>query len=87
MNASRAVGENPVSDDATNASASEHNANARHPDVLAAQRKERARIRSEKGIRREAEPLSLRDRATQRAFLVRASEAPLRPRFQVAMPW
>ncbi|QNE85150.1 IS630 family transposase (plasmid) [Streptomyces rutgersensis] len=27
------------------------NANARHPDVLAAQRKERARIRSEKGIR------------------------------------
>jgi len=26
-------------------------ANARHPDVLAAQRKERARIRSEKGIR------------------------------------
>ncbi len=27
------------------------NANARHPDVLAAQRCERARIRSEKGIR------------------------------------
>ncbi|RZD70701.1 IS630 family transposase [Streptomyces albidoflavus] len=27
------------------------NANARHPDILAAQRKERARIRSEKGIR------------------------------------
>ncbi|MEY9995454.1 hypothetical protein ABIE67_007486 [Streptomyces sp. V4I8] len=27
------------------------NANALHPDVLAAQRKERARIRSEKGIR------------------------------------
>jgi hypothetical protein len=27
------------------------NANARHPDMLAAQRKERARIRSEKGIR------------------------------------
>ncbi|EDY43146.2 transposase [Streptomyces sp. SPB074] len=27
------------------------NTNARHPDVLAAQRKERARIRSEKGIR------------------------------------
>ncbi len=27
------------------------NANARHPDVLAAQRRERARIRSEKGIR------------------------------------
>lgn len=26
------------------------NANARHPDVLAAQRWERARIRSEKGI-------------------------------------
>lgn len=28
------------------------NANARHPDVLAAQRRERARIRSEKGLRR-----------------------------------
>ncbi len=27
------------------------NTNARHPNVLAAQRKERARIRSEKGIR------------------------------------
>ncbi|MGW3498335.1 hypothetical protein [Streptomyces sp. NPDC001020] len=27
------------------------NANARHPDVLAAQRKERARIRSEKRLR------------------------------------
>jgi hypothetical protein len=27
------------------------NANARHPDVLAAQRRERARIRSEKGDR------------------------------------
>ena len=27
------------------------NANARHPDVLAAQRRERARIRREKGIR------------------------------------
>lgn len=27
------------------------NANARHPDILAAQRKERARIRSEKGVR------------------------------------
>ncbi|MGW0624319.1 hypothetical protein ACWD3P_43540 [Streptomyces sp. NPDC002765] len=27
------------------------NANARHPDVLAAQRRERARIRGEKGIR------------------------------------
>lgn len=27
------------------------NANARHPDVLVAQRRERARIRSEKGIR------------------------------------
>jgi len=33
------------------------NANARHPDVLAAQRKERARIRSEKGIRRGGHPL------------------------------
>jgi hypothetical protein len=28
------------------------NASARHPDVLAAQRKERARTRSEKGFRR-----------------------------------
>nr|WP_317617338.1 integrase [Streptomyces sp. San01] len=28
-----------------------HNANARHPDVLAAHCKERARIRSEKDIR------------------------------------
>ncbi|GAA3483273.1 hypothetical protein GCM10018966_078050 [Streptomyces yanii] len=27
------------------------NANARHPDVLAAQRRERARVRSEKGVR------------------------------------
>jgi hypothetical protein len=27
------------------------NAHARHPDVLAAQRRERARVRSEKGIR------------------------------------
>ncbi len=27
------------------------NANGRHPDILAAQRRERARIRSEKGIR------------------------------------
>lgn len=27
------------------------NANARHPDVLVAQRRERARVRSEKGIR------------------------------------
>ncbi|MGW6056018.1 IS630 family transposase [Streptomyces sp. NPDC055189] len=34
------------------------NANARHPDVLAAQRKERARIRSEKGIRWGGRPLS-----------------------------
>ncbi|MEU3496435.1 IS630 family transposase [Kitasatospora cineracea] len=33
------------------------NANARHPDVLAAQRKERARIRSEKGIRWGCRPL------------------------------
>lgn len=33
------------------------NANARHPDVLAAQRKERARIRSENGIRRGGRPL------------------------------
>jgi hypothetical protein len=28
-----------------------HNANGRHPDVLAAQRREHARIRNEKGIR------------------------------------
>ncbi|MCZ1005470.1 IS630 family transposase [Streptomyces lydicus] len=34
------------------------NANARHPDVLAAQRRERARIRSEKGIRRGGRPLA-----------------------------
>jgi hypothetical protein len=35
------------------------NANARHPDVLAAQRKERARIRSEKGIRWGGRPLAV----------------------------
>lgn len=34
------------------------NANARHPDVLAAQRLERARIRSEKGIRWGRRPLA-----------------------------
>ena len=34
------------------------NANARHPAVLAAQRKERARIRSEKGIRWGGRPLA-----------------------------
>ncbi|NJP30118.1 IS630 family transposase [Microbispora sp. SCL1-1] len=34
------------------------NANARHPDVLAAQRRERARVRSEKGIRWGGRPLS-----------------------------
>ncbi|GAA3084154.1 hypothetical protein GCM10020000_83060 [Streptomyces olivoverticillatus] len=33
--------------------------NARHPDVLAAQRKERARIRSEKGIRWGGRPLAV----------------------------
>lgn len=33
------------------------NANARHRDVLAAERKERARTRSEKGIRRGGRPL------------------------------
>lgn len=33
------------------------NANARHPDVLAAQRRERARIRSEKGIRWGGRPI------------------------------
>jgi hypothetical protein len=33
------------------------NANARHPDVLTAQRRERARIRSEKGIRWGGRPL------------------------------
>ncbi|WP_449343908.1 transposase [Streptomyces mexicanus] len=31
--------------------------NARHPDVLTAQRKERARVRSERGIQREGHPL------------------------------
>jgi hypothetical protein len=35
------------------------NANARHPHVLAAQRRERARIRSEKGIRWGGRPLTL----------------------------
>jgi hypothetical protein len=34
------------------------NANARHPDVLTAQRKERARVRSEKGIRWGGRPLA-----------------------------
>ncbi len=34
------------------------NANARHPDVLAAQRRERARIRSEKGIRWGGQPIT-----------------------------
>jgi hypothetical protein len=34
------------------------NASARHPDVLAAQRRERARVRSEKGIRRGGRPLA-----------------------------
>lgn len=33
------------------------NQNARHPDVLAAQRRERARVRSEKGIRWGGRPL------------------------------
>jgi hypothetical protein len=34
------------------------NTNARHPDVLAAQRRERARVRSEKGIRWGGRPLT-----------------------------
>lgn len=34
------------------------NKNTRHPDVLAAQRRERARIRSEKGIRWGGRPLA-----------------------------
>jgi hypothetical protein len=34
------------------------NANARHPDVLAAQRRERVRIRSEKGLRWGGRPLA-----------------------------
>jgi hypothetical protein len=34
------------------------NQNARHPDVLAAQRCERARVRSEKGIRWGGRPLA-----------------------------
>jgi hypothetical protein len=34
------------------------NANNRHPDVLAAARRERARIRSEKGIRWGGRPLA-----------------------------
>lgn len=35
------------------------NPNARHPDILAAQRKERARIRSERGIRWGGRPLAV----------------------------
>ncbi len=35
------------------------NAHARHPDVLAVQRKERARVRSEKGIRWGGHPLQV----------------------------
>ncbi|MET8296687.1 IS630 family transposase, partial [Streptomyces sp. NPDC005180] len=35
------------------------NQNARHPDILAAQRRERARIRSEKGIRWGGRPLPI----------------------------
>jgi hypothetical protein len=35
------------------------NANARHPDVLAAQRRERAGIRSEKGLRWGGRPLAV----------------------------
>jgi hypothetical protein len=34
------------------------NANVRHPDVLAAQRRERARVRSEKGLRWGGRPLA-----------------------------
>lgn len=34
------------------------NANAQHPYALAAQRRERARIRSEKGVRRGGRPVS-----------------------------
>jgi hypothetical protein len=34
------------------------NQNARHPDVLAAQQRERARVRSEKGIRWGGRPLA-----------------------------
>lgn len=34
------------------------NSSARHPDVLAARRRERARVRTEKGIRRGGRPLS-----------------------------
>ncbi|MYS74992.1 hypothetical protein GTY88_31935 [Streptomyces sp. SID5926] len=34
------------------------NANSRHPDVLAAQRRERARVRSEKGTRWGGRPLA-----------------------------
>lgn len=33
------------------------NANARHPDILAAQRRERARVRSERGIRWGGRPI------------------------------
>jgi len=34
------------------------NANARHPGVLAAQRRERARVRSEKGLPFDGRPLA-----------------------------
>ncbi|GAA0280504.1 hypothetical protein GCM10010302_17850 [Streptomyces polychromogenes] len=51
------------------------NKNARHPDILAAQRKERARIRSEKGLRRGGRPHSLPDQA---AWCAACSSPPAR---------
>ncbi|GIH14251.1 IS630 family transposase [Rugosimonospora africana] len=48
----------PASTKAIHAYLRWRNANARHPDVLAAQRRERARIRSEKGIRWGRRPLA-----------------------------
>ncbi|NUR04641.1 MAG: hypothetical protein HOY79_51515 [Streptomyces sp.] len=46
-----------ISDAPLHAYLRRRNANALHRDVLAAERKERARIRSEKGIRRGGRPL------------------------------
>jgi hypothetical protein len=48
----------PASTKAIHAYLRWRNANARHPDVLKAQRRERARIRSEKGIRWGGRPLA-----------------------------
>ncbi|MFJ5534906.1 IS630 family transposase [Streptomyces sp. NPDC093261] len=59
------------------------NANARHRDVLAAERKERARIRSEKGIRWGGCPLAAAARTTRRTYAVRALAAQRRERDRI----